>query len=358
VTGPHDAGAHPHVARVYLHEPLAGRTTLGVGGPAERFVEVDDPASLAGALAEARLEGSPLLVLGAGSNVVIADEGFAGTVVRVAMVGRRVEHNGEGVVVSVAAGEDWSSFVSYCVAEGFSGLECLSGIPGSVGATPVQNVGAYGQEVRETVAGVTVWDRFEHRARHLSPGDCQFGYRDSVFKRSGRYVVTEVTFCLERSALSRPLRYAELAKLLGVAVGSRAPLDVTSQAVISLRRVKGMVLDSSDPDSRSVGSFFTNPVLDAAAMSRLAELAPAVPRFAVPDGTKVPAAWLVEHAGFARGYRRGLAAISTKHALAITAGAGCSAADVVALAKEVRDGVRVRFGVLLVPEPALVGVHL
>jgi UDP-N-acetylmuramate dehydrogenase len=337
---------------------LAEWTTLGVGGPADRLVEVAEVAALGSALAEAEEEGRSVLILGGGSNVLIADEGFAGTVVHIAMLGRHVSTGTDGTFVSVAAGEEWAAFVMSCVDDGLSGVECLAGIPGLVGGTPVQNVGAYGQEVKDTIQTVGVWDRQQRRARRLAPSDCRFSYRDSIFKRNERYVVTDVSFRLQRSRRSQPLLYPELAHRLGCELGQSAPLGDTAQAVLDLRRAKGMVLDGADPDTRSVGSFFTNPVLDEAQMARLRDRAPGVPSYPAPGGHKVPAAWLVERAGFGRGYRRGTAAISSKHALALTARAGGTAADVLALARAVRAGVTERFGVVLEPEPVLVGLHL
>lgn len=359
-------------ARVAPKARLSDWTTLAVGGPADAFVEVADVVSLGDALAEAG--DSPVLVLGGGSNVVVADDGFPGTVVRIAMMGLRLDREGDGVVAHVAAGEDWCSFVSYCVAEGLAGTECLSGIPGLAGATPVQNVGAYGQEVSDTIVSVTAWDRLARTAIQMAPADCHFGYRASIFRTTSRYVVTEVTFNLQRSKLSLPLRYSELADRLGTKLGSRAPLQETAQAVIGLRSSKGMLLGTADPDIRSAGSFFMNPVLGEAQMAELVRLAPEVPRFpagraggtcvagegatAAPTSWKVPAAWLVERAGFAKGYRKGGAAISSKHALALTVLEGGTAADLLGLAREVRDRVSEVFGVSLVPEPVLVGVHL
>jgi UDP-N-acetylmuramate dehydrogenase len=289
---------------------------------------------------------------------VVADEGFPGTVVRVSIEGVHIDSDGDVALVRAGAGEDWSSLVSFCVHEGLSGIECLSGIPGLAGGAPVQNVGAYGREVAETIVGVKVWDRHGRRALDLAPSDCGFAYRDSIFKRRSRYVVTEVTFRLPRSARSRPLRYAELARHLGRELGQDAPLELVAQAVLDLRRSKGMVMDGADPDTRSAGSFFTNPVLDHDGLARLVEIAPDLPTFPAPAGTKVPAAWLVERAGFPKGYRLGGAAISAKHALALTARDGGTTADLLALARAVREGVLRRFGVLLEPEPVLVGVHL
>lgn len=340
------------------HVLLSEWTTLRLGGPAQAFVEVTEARGLETVLSKAEAEDEPVLVLGGGSNVVVADEGFPGTVVHMGIKGIRFERGASGVIAHVGAGEDWCAFVAQCVAEGLAGVECLSGIPGLAGATPVQNVGAYGQEVSETISCVTAWDRTRRSLLRMSPAECRFAYRDSLFKRNARYVVTEVEFRLLPSRSSCPLRYEELARRLGTRLGGNAPLEETAQAVIGLRRAKAMVLDPADPDSRSVGSFFTNPVLDNSGMRDLLELGPEVPRFAVVGGTKVPAAWLVERAGFTRGYRRGGAAISSKHTLALTALDGGSAADVLALARDVREGVRQRFGVQLEIEPVLVGLHL
>ena len=331
---------------------------MGVGGPVGRLVEVPDVTALRDALRGADAEGDRVLVLGAGSNLVVSDQGFSGTVVRMGMKGCRFAREGDSVRVEVGAGEDWPSFVAHCVSEGLSGVECLSGIPGTAGATPVQNVGAYGQEVSQVVTHVAVWDRGLGRARRLLSADCDFGYRTSIFKRQPRYVVTAVTFFLPRSHMSQPLAYPELARELGSVPGARVPLREAAGAVVELRRKKGLVLDPSDPDTRSAGSFFTNPILSDAQMSELAALAPGAPSFAVTGGTKVPAAWLVERAGFNRGYQMGRAAISSKHTLAITARPGATAAEVVALARAVRDGVARRFGVRLEPEPLLVGLEL
>jgi UDP-N-acetylmuramate dehydrogenase len=362
-------------AGVAPRQRLSDWTTLGVGGPADAFVEVADVASLADALAEAEAHDSRVLVLGGGSNVVVADDGFRGTVVRIAIKGLRLEKQGDdGVLAHVSAGEDWCSFVSHCVAEGLAGTECLSGIPGLAGATPVQNVGAYGQEVSDTIVSVTVWDRRDRSALEMPPAVCNFGYRTSIFRATSRYVVTNVTFGLQRSQLSRPLRYTELTERLGTKLGSRAGLGETAQAVLELRMSKGMVLGAGGPDIRSAGSFFVNPVLDEVQMSELLRLVADVPRFAAgraggaaaadgagtpaPMSWKVPAAWLVERAGFARGYRKGGAAISSRHTLALTVCDGGTAGDLLALAREVRDAVREAFGVCLVPEPVLVDAHL
>jgi len=337
---------------------LAELTTLRVGGPAGRIVVADDEAALVEAVREADATGTPALVVGGGSNLVVADEGYAGTVVVVRTRGIDVSPDTcGGAWLTVAAGEPWDAFVARTVEEEWAGVEALSGIPGSVGATPVQNVGAYGQEVAATIARVRTLDRSTGQQRTFMPSDCGFGYRTSRFKAEpGRWLVLEVAFQLRRSATSEPVRYAELARSLGVEVGDRAPLADVRDAVLALRRGKGMVLDDADHDTWSVGSFFTNPVLDPDAAARLPEGAP---RFAQPDGSvKTSAAWLLEHAGVRKGEAHGGAAVSGKHTLALTNRGGASASDVVALAAEVRDRVLAAYGVLLEPEPTLVGCAL
>ena len=345
-----------------MHEqrgiPLAPLTTLRVGGPADRLVTATTEADLVDAVRAADEAGEPVLVLGGGSNVVVGDDGFRGTVVRVATRGTEVSQDTcSGASVTVAAGEPWDEVVARTVDEGWVGLEALSGIPGLTGATPIQNVGAYGQEVAQTVARVRTWDRREGRVRTVFAADCGFGYRHSRFKAEpGRWVVLDVTFQLALGTSGAPVGYAELARALGVEVGQRAPLREVREAVLALRAGKGMVLDAEDADTWSAGSFFTNPVLDADAA---AALPAAAPRWPVAGGhVKTSAAWLIEHAGFARGYGAGPARLSTKHTLALTNRGAASAGDVLRLAREVRDGVRDRFGVELVPEPVLVGTSL
>lgn len=340
-------------------------TTFGLGGPCAALVDLDDPARLGDLLGLSEELGRDVMVLGGGSNLLASDEGYEGAVVRLVNTQRTVERYGDRFVVRAGAGGDWSGFVDWCVAEGLCGLECLSGIPGTVGASPVQNVGAYGQEVASTIRAVHAWDRQASGAVVLGPARCRFSYRDSLFKTSGRYVVTAVEFELERTGLSRPLAYRELAGELGSQVGAVAPLADVAEAVLALRRRKGMVVGEGDPDSRSAGSFFTNPMVGSLQLQKLRALGTSVPVFGVGTGQvegeglwKVPAAWLVEHAGFARGYTRGRAAISTKHALALVALDGATAADVVGLAREVRDEVAERFGVGLRPEPVLLGLSL
>ena len=333
-------------------ERLAPLTTLRLGGPAARMVD----ARTEGELAEAvRSAYEPLLVLAGGSNVVIADDGFPGTVVRV--LTRGVQRDGTRLVVQ--AGETWDDVVRHCVEQGLQGFECLSGIPGSVGATPIQNVGAYGQEVAETVVSVRVLDRASGQVVDMSPGECGFAYRSSIFKYHDRRVVLAVTFDLRDDARSGPLRYAELARVLGVPIGGTAPLRDVREAVLALRRGKGMVIDPTDPDSVSAGSFFTNPILEphefALLVARAGDASP--PAFPEPDGRiKTSAAWLIQRAGFDRGYGKGRAGISSKHTLALINRGEATTAELIALARELAAGVRERFGVELRPEPVLVGL--
>ena len=337
---------------------LADLTTLRVGGPARSVVEATTEADLVAAVRGADATGTPALVVAGGSNLLVGDDGVEGTVVLVRTRGVHVEADTcGGAWVTVAAGERWDALVERAVAEGWSGIEALSGIPGSVGATPIQNVGAYGQEVADVVARVRTWDRVERTQRTFAAADCGFGYRTSRFKQDpGRYLVLEVTFQMVLAATSPPIRYAELARTLGVDVGDRVPSDEVRQAVLGLRRGKGMVLDEADHDTWSAGSFFTNPVLSAEAAAALPEGAP---RWDAGDGrVKTSAAWLIEHAGFGRGYGAGAAGLSTKHPLALTNRGGASAADIAALAREVRAGVERVTGVLLEPEPVLVGCSL
>ncbi|MDX6738267.1 UDP-N-acetylmuramate dehydrogenase [Actinocorallia sp. A-T 12471] len=335
---------------------LSGYTTLRLGGPARTFVEVTTEDDLVAAVRAADRDGEPVLVLGGGSNLVVSDAGFPGTVVRVATRGVSIK----GGTVRAEAGEDWDALVARTVTAGLAGLECLSGIPGRVGATPIQNVGAYGQDVSETVTEVRVYDRVDDAVRTLKADECGFTYRHSVFKGHDRYVVLSVAFELAETGESRPVKYAELARRLGVAVGECAPLADVRAAVLELRRGKGMVLDPADPDTRSAGSFFTNPILTPAELAVLAERAEGFPAFPEPDGrTKTSAAWLIDRAGFARGHARGPVRLSTKHTLALTnPGPDGTAADLLALAREVREGVRAAFGVTLVNEPVFIGLSL
>ena len=307
---------------------------------------------------EADAAGTPLLLLAGGSNLVIADEGFYGLVLRIATRGIERRADDGAVRLSVAAGESWDALVAGAVADGLVGVECLAGIPGSVGATPIQNVGAYGQEVSETIVSVRVLDRRSGEVLELAPEECGFGYRTSAFKRTpGERVVLAVDFVLARGSESAPVRYGELARALGVELGQTAPADAVREAVLALRRGKGMVVDPADPDSVSAGSFFTNPILEAdafAALERRAGERP--PAFPEPDGrVKTSAAWLVERAGFHRGYGDGRAGISSKHTLALVNRGGATTAELIALAREIAAGVERAFGVALVPEPVFVG---
>ena len=331
---------------------LSELTTLRLGGEPARMVEARSEAELAELVRSAY---EPLLVLAGGSNVVVADGGFPGTVVRV--LTRGIER--DGARLEVQAGEPWDELVAMTVAEGLQGFECLSGIPGSTGATPIQNVGAYGQEVAETVESVRVLDRASGQISELSAAECGFVYRGSIFKYRDRHVVLAVTFRMRESAVSGPLRYAELARKLDVPVGGSAPLADVREAVLALRRGKGMVIDPGDPDSVSAGSFFTNPVLEpedfARLQARTGELG-GPPAFPEPDGRiKTSAAWLIERAGFPRGYGNGHVGISNKHTLALVNRGGASTAELMALAREIAGGVHERFGVRLHPEPVLVG---
>ncbi|MFW7414604.1 UDP-N-acetylmuramate dehydrogenase [Demequina sp. SO4-18] len=353
---------------------LAELTTLRVGGPVRRLVSARTERELIDAVIDADRAGEPLLVLGGGSNLLAGDDGFAGVVVRDARTDISVQDDGMcgGVSVTVTAGVPWDDVVRRAVDEGWVGIEALSGIPGSTGATPVQNVGAYGAEVADVIALVRVWDRLEERVRSLPRIDCGFGYRDSVFKRSmrgaapdagvwhptPRYVVLDVTFQMRQGTRSGPVLYAQLADALGIETGGRAPIADVREAVLRVRGAKGMVLDADDFDTWSAGSFFTNPILTADAAARLPDDAP---RFEAADGTvKTSAAWLIEQAGFPRAHSidGSGAALSTKHTLALTNRGDATAEELVALARTIRDGVRERFDVTLVPEPVLLGVQL
>lgn len=332
---------------------LSSLTTLGVGGIADRVVVVTDAAELVAAVRAADEAGTPLLVLGGGSNVVAPDAGWPGDVV--AVRNRGIER--DGATLTVQAGEPWDDVVAYAVGNQLAAIEALSGIPGTTGATPIQNVGAYGQEVAETIASVRCWDRVDGVQRTFAASECGFGYRTSRFKQDPqRHVVLAVTFQFRLGELAAPVRYAELARSLGVQVGARVPMTEVRDTVLRLRRRKGMVLDAEDHDTWSAGSFFTNPFLDADAADRLPAGAP---RWEQADGTtKTSAAWLIENAGFGKGYGNGRAALSGKHTLALTNRGAARTDDLLALAAEVQRGVYDRFGIWLVNEPVLVGCDL
>ena len=340
-----------------MTEPLANHTTFRLGGPARRFVEATTEQQLIDTVADCDSRGEPVLVLGGGSNVLIADEGFDGTVVKVATRGVRAEAaDCSGAQLEVAAGEVWDDLVARAVAAQWSGMETLSGIPGSVGAVPIQNVGAYGAEVATLIQRVRTWNRAEGAIRTFAAAECGFGYRDSRFKREkGRHLVLRVDFQLPLGELGQPVRYPELARALGVAVGQRAPASRVRETVLAIRRRKGMVLDANDHDTWSAGSFFTNPILTP---EQAASLPAEAPRFSAGEGVQTSAAWLIQHAGFPAGYGSGPARLSTRHVLALTNRGHAATADVLALAREIRDRVRERFGITLVPEVNLVGVSI
>jgi UDP-N-acetylmuramate dehydrogenase len=334
--------------------PLAPLTTIGVGGSARYFADITDPAALEPALDWAAARGVPVRILGGGSNVVVADAGFEGLVVRLATRGLEFSSAGTDIELSASAGEPWDEVVAAAVARNCQGLECLSGIPGSLGATPIQNVGAYGQEVSETLVAVDVFDRERRVTRSLAASECRFGYRDSLFKSEApeRFVVLGARFRLRPSG-APALRYAELQRHFA---DREAPPDLAEvrRAVVALRRRKSMVLDPSDENNRSCGSFFVNPVVSAAHAHELAAAAGAsdMPRYPQADGrVKLAAGWLIERAGFAKGTRRGAVGLSTRHALAIVCHAGATARDVFEFAAAIQAGVRERFRVELVPEP-------
>jgi UDP-N-acetylmuramate dehydrogenase len=348
-----------------LHDaPLAPLTTFRLGGPATRLVVATTDDEVIAAVREADEAGAPLLIIGGGSNLVIGDKGFDGTALRIATSGFDLD----GTRLELAAGETWSDAVARTVEAGLGGVECLAGIPGSAGATPIQNVGAYGQEVSSTITEVVAYDRRSGETVVLPNAACGFSYRNSRFKQEpDRYVVLRVRFELEDAGgLSAPVKYAETARALGIEVGDRVPAATARETVLALRAGKGMVLDADDHDTWSAGSFFTNPILTAAeyetflarVRDRLGDgVAP--PAYPAGDGhTKTSAAWLIDKAGFTKGYGSGPARISTKHTLALTNRGQATTEDLLALAREVVDGVRDAFGVTLVNEPVTVGVSL
>jgi UDP-N-acetylmuramate dehydrogenase len=344
--------------------PLAPLTTFRLGGPADRLITATTDDEVIAAVRAADDSGTPLLLIGGGSNLVIGDKGFAGTALVIATKGFSLD----GTRLELAAGEVWTDAVARTVEAGLAGVECLAGIPGSAGATPIQNVGAYGQEVSSTVTEVVAYDRVARETVTLSNAECGFSYRHSRFKGDPeRYVVLRVRFELEDAGgLSGPIRYAEAARALGVGPGDRVPLAAARETVLKLRTGKGMVLDPEDHDTWSAGSFFTNPILTdeefgafrARVEERLgADAAP--PAYPAGDGrTKTSAAWLIDRAGFTKGYGDGPARISTKHTLALTNRGEATTEDLLALAREVVAGVRDAFGITLVNEPVTVGVSL
>ncbi|WP_082898103.1 UDP-N-acetylmuramate dehydrogenase [Rhodococcus sp. EPR-157] len=329
-------------------------TTMRLGGPAREFAVATTSDELGAVVRDADASGTPVLLVGGGSNLVVSDDGFDGLVVKVETSGLRVDGNS----ISVAAGERWDAVVATSLSEGLAGLEALSGIPGLAGATPVQNVGAYGTVTSDVLDSLTVYDRETSNTEVWTPDQCGFGlHRQSIFKHSTRYVILDTTMSLRRSRSSDPVRYAGLAERLGVTVGDTVPAAEVRDAVLDLRGQKGMVLDAEDHDTWSVGSFFLNPVL-----TTVPETASRAPQYPDPSGIKIHAAWLIQNAGFAHGYGtefgNGTVSLSTKHVLAITNRGGATTADVMALASHIRDGVRAEFGITLVPECDLVGCSL
>lgn len=333
-------------------ESLAPYTTLRVGGPARTFIEARTTEELIGAVARCDAAGEPVLLLGGGSNVVIPDAGFDGTVIRIATHG--IEPGplgGDHVFVTLAAGERWDRFAAIAAADGWSGTETLSGIPGSAGATPIQNVGAYGNEVSEVIVSVRAFDRTAREIVEFTAAECGFSYRSSVFKRTpGRWVILSVTLGLAVRKESVPIRYADLADRLGIAAGDTAlPIQVR-RCVLEVRRSKGMVLDIDDHDTWSVGSFFTNPIVPDDLAAALPESAP---RWPAGDGlVKLSAGWLIDYAGFTKGFpgSGAPARLSTKHTLALTNRGTATAADIRALAAQIQAGVETATGVHLTPE--------
>jgi UDP-N-acetylmuramate dehydrogenase len=344
--------------------PLAPFTTIGIGGPARFFLRATDVDIIRGGVDWAAANSQPLFILGGGSNLLIADEGFDGLVLQVDLRGVTIESEDRFATVRVAAGEPWDSFVRFAVEQGWAGIECLSGIPGSTGATPIQNVGAYGQDVSETIIRVEVLDRSDGLVKSLTNGECRFGYRASLFKNHERerYIVLGVTFRLTPGG-DASVRYPELQQYLDGRGTSLSDLGGVRDAVIAIRKRKGMVLDSADPDTRSDGSFFMNPVVSADEHAAFLERARAtagkdvrVPSFPASDGmVKISAAWLIEHAGFEKGFALGSAGLSTKHTLAVINRGGATAEEVVRLVELVQSRVGEKFGVELHPEPNFIG---
>ena len=331
-------------------------TSLRVGGPAKSIVNVSTEAEIIAAIEAAG--DSPVLIIGGGSNVLISDNGFEGTVIHIANNQAESEVDAcSGATLTIGAGEDWDQFVATTISRGFAGLETLSGIPGTVGAAPIQNIGAYGHEVSEFITRVRTYDRQAKAIKTFTNTECEFEYRNSHFKKHpGRYIVLSVQFQIRTGEISTPITYAELAKKLGIEVGEKAPVVDTRKAVMELRAAKGMLLNPNDKDSWSAGSFFTNPIVSTEIASDLPEGAPKWP---TADGrVKTSAAWLIEHSGIDKGQSHGGAAVSTKHVLALTNTGNATAEEIAQLAREVRASVQAKFGITLEPEVNLVGITL
>jgi UDP-N-acetylmuramate dehydrogenase len=331
-------------------------TSLRVGGPAKSIINVSTEDEIIAAIEAAG--DSPILIIGGGSNVLVSDQGFDGTVIHIANNQAESEVDAcSGATLTIGAGENWDEFVRTTISRGFAGLETLSGIPGTVGAAPIQNIGAYGHEVSEFITRVRTYDREAKAVKTFTNSECEFEYRNSLFKRTpGRYIVLSVQFQIRRGETSTPITYAELAKKLGIEVGEKAPVVDVRTAVMELRAAKGMLLNPDDKDSWSAGSFFTNPIVSAEIASALPEGAPKWP---LTDGrVKTSAAWLIEHSGIDKGYTHGGARVSTKHVLALTNSGNATAEDLVELAREVRASVHEKFGITLEPEVNLIGISL
>jgi UDP-N-acetylmuramate dehydrogenase len=331
-------------------------TSLRVGGPAKSIINVSTEEEIIAAIEAAG--DSPILIIGGGSNVLISDQGFDGTVIHIANNQAESEVDAcSGATLTIGAGENWDAFVRTTISRGFAGLETLSGIPGTVGAAPIQNIGAYGHEVSEFITRVRTYDREAKAVKTFTNSECEFEYRNSIFKRTpGRYIVLSVQFQIRRGETSTPITYAELAKKLGIEVGEKAPVVDVRTAVMELRAAKGMLLNPDDKDSWSAGSFFTNPIISVEIASSLPEGAPKWP---LTDGrVKTSAAWLIEHSGIDKGHVHGGARVSTKHVLALTNSGNATASELVELARELRTVVQEKFGITLEPEVNLVGITL
>ena len=339
-------------------EALSNFTTLKVGGPAQKIVHAHTEDELVEFVKAADKAGEQVLILGGGSNLLISDAGFAGTVIRVESKGNALDYDAcSGGMIEVSAGEDWDKFVALTIEKGFADLESLSGIPGTIGGAPIQNIGAYGHEVSETIARVKAYDRTKGEITTFTNEQCRFSYRNSVFKaEAGRYVILNVAFQLRKGEQSLPITYAELAKFLSVNIGDRAPVVEVRKAILQLRGRKGMLIDAGDVNSNSAGSFFVNPILN----KEMADKLPAdAPRWPQTDGrVKTSAAWLMEHAGVNKGEKLAGAQISNKHVLALTNSGDATAGDIVELAKMARAKVFEKFGVKLEAEVQLVGLDL
>ncbi len=337
---------------------LSDYTSLRVGGPAQEIVNARNESEIIAAVRAADEAGKPVLILGSGTNVLVSDEGFKGVVIRVASSEVEAEVDAcSGATLTIGAGEVWDAFVATTIARGYAGLETLSGIPGTVGAAPIQNIGAYGHEVSEFITRVRTYDRKEKMVRTFTNSECDFTYRNSRFKvERDRYVILDVGFQLRIGEVSTPIHYVELARALGIEVGGKAPVVATREATLKLRESKGMLLDPKDHDSWSAGSFFTNPIISAEVAEKLP---PDAPRWVQPDGrVKTSAAWLMEHAGVHKGDAHSGARISSKHVLALTNSGNATAADIAALAKEAQEKVQTVFGIFLELEVNLVGLSL